>query len=94
MDEIRTRAIQLVQAGESPERVIKTLGFSRACIYNWLAKCRAGGWDALRTGHRPGRPKKLDASQIIWVEYDGSDKPKRRNGFHDDSRHCKIRPNL
>lgn len=34
MDEIRARAVQRVQDGESPEIVIKALGFARACIYN------------------------------------------------------------
>ena len=67
MDEIRARAVQRVQAGESPEVVIKTLGFARACIYNWLARYREGGWHALRTGQRSGRPKKLNSSQIKWV---------------------------
>ena len=38
LEEIRARAVQRVQEGESPERVIKTLGFSRACIYNWHAR--------------------------------------------------------
>ena len=67
MEEIRVRAVQRVQAGESPEAVIKTLGFARACIYNWLARYRAGGWHGLRTGQRSGRPKKLAGSQIKWV---------------------------
>ena len=67
MEEIRTRAVQCVQSGESPEAVIKALGFSRACIYNWLARYRAGGWHALRTGHRSGRPRKLSAKQIKWL---------------------------
>ena len=67
MEEIRVRAVQRVQAGESPETVIKTLGFARACIYNWLARYREGGWHALRTGQRSGRPKKLNSSQIKWV---------------------------
>ena len=43
LEEIRIRAVQLVQEGESPEKVIKTLGFARASIYNWLARYRAGG---------------------------------------------------
>lgn len=67
MEEIRSRAVQRVQAGESPEVVIKTLGFSRACIYNWLARYRSGGWHALRTGQPSGRPKKLSGSQIKWL---------------------------
>jgi len=67
MEQIRTRAVKLVQLGHSPEDVIATLGFSRACIYNWLVRYRAGGWDALRTGKQSGRPKKLNENQIAWV---------------------------
>lgn len=67
MAEIRIRAVQRVQDGESPEVVIKALGFSRACIYNWLARYRSGGWHALQTGHRSGRPGKLNGDQIKWV---------------------------
>ena len=48
LEAIRIRAVEQVQAGESPEVVIKALGFSRVCIYNWLAAYRAGGWQALR----------------------------------------------
>ena len=67
MEEIRIRAVQQVQAGESPEKDIKTLGFARACIYNWLARYRNGGWQALKTGSRSGRPKKLGGSEIRWI---------------------------
>jgi len=67
MEEIRTRAVQRVQDGESPEMVIKTLGFARACIYNWLARYRSGGWHALKTGASTGRPKKLSGNQISWI---------------------------
>jgi transposase len=67
LEEIRTRAVQRVQDGESPEKVVKTLGFARACIYNWLARYRAGGWQALQTGSHTGRPKKLEGRQIAWV---------------------------
>lgn len=67
LEEIRIRAVQLVQAGESPERVIKALGFARACMYNWLARFRSGGLSALKTGSRTGRPRKLSGSQIAWI---------------------------
>jgi transposase len=67
MEQIRIRAVKQVQQGESPEKVIATLGFSRACIYNWLARYRAGGWHALKSGKHTGRPKKLDGTQIAWI---------------------------
>lgn len=66
-EEIRIRAVQRVQDGESPEKVIETLGFARACIYNWLARYRAGGWDALKTGSRSGRPRKLEGKHLSWI---------------------------
>lgn len=67
MEQIRIRAVKQVQRGESPEKVIATLGFSRACIYNWLARYRTGGWHALRSDKHNGRPKKLDGTQIGWI---------------------------
>lgn len=81
MEEIRIRAVNRVQAGESPEVVIKTLGFSRACIYNWLARYRAGGWQALRTGNRSGRPKKMSGPQMKWIYRIIRDKDPRQLKF-------------
>jgi transposase len=67
LEAIRIRAVEQVQSGESPEVVIRALGFSRACIYQWLAAYRAGGWDALKAGKIAGRPKKLSGSQMRWI---------------------------
>jgi transposase len=67
LEAIRIRAVQQVQHGESPETVIRALGFSRACIYQWLAAYRAGGWDGLKAGQITGRPKKLTGSQMRWI---------------------------
>ena len=67
LEEIRIRAVQRVQAGESPEVVIKALGFSRACIYNWLALYRAGGWGALKARALHGRPKRIGGAQMQWL---------------------------
>jgi transposase len=67
LTELRKRAVARVQAGESPELVVRTMGFCRACIYNWLAKYRQGGWDNLRAGKRGGRPTKLDGKALRWI---------------------------
>ena len=67
LTELRKRAVARVQDGESPEEVIRTMGFCRACIYNWLAKYRHGGWDALRAGKRGGRPSKLDGRALRYI---------------------------
>jgi transposase len=67
LTELRKRAVARVQSGESPEVVVATMGFSRACIYNWLAMYRAGGWDGLDARKRGGRPRKLNGRIIHWV---------------------------
>ena len=67
LEEIRIRAVQRVEAGESPEGVIRTLGFGRTVIYNWLAKYREGGVDALRAKAISGRPSKMTGRQLKWV---------------------------
>ncbi len=63
-EEIRIMAVQRVEAGESPEDVVRALGFHRSCIYEWLAKYREGGVDALRTRKISGRPPKLNGKQL------------------------------
>ena len=67
LEAIRRRAVEQVQAGQSPEVVIRSLGFSRGCIYEWLARYRAGGWDALKAKPLSGRPKKMSAAQIRYL---------------------------
>jgi len=67
LEEIRLRAVRQVQAGQSPEVVIKALGMARACIYNWLALYRAGGWDALRVRKAPGRQPRLTGRDLQWL---------------------------
>jgi transposase len=67
LEQIRIRAVQQVLAGESPEVVIRALGFSTRCIYSWLAMYRAGGWDALKAKRISGRPRKLAARDLQWV---------------------------
>ncbi len=67
MFEFRRKAVLAVQSGQSPEVVIAALGFHRNCIYEWLARYRAGGWDALQTQPRCGRPRKLTGPMMHWI---------------------------
>ena len=67
LEEIRIRAVERVQGGESPEVVIRILGFTRSCIYTWLARYRAGGWGALKAQALMGRPLKIQPAQMKWL---------------------------
>jgi transposase len=67
LEEIRIRAVERVRTGESPEVVIRALGFTRACIYHWLAMYRAGGWGELKAKAIRGRPKKISGEQMQWL---------------------------
>ena len=65
-EEIRIRAVLRVEAGESPEDVVRALGFHRSCIYDWIARYREGGIEALRYRKGAGRRPKLDGKQL-WT---------------------------
>lgn len=67
LEDIRIQAVKRVEAGESPEDVIRVLGFSRTVIYDWLAKYREGGLDALRAKVVSGRPARLGSRELRWV---------------------------
>jgi transposase len=67
LTELRKRAVNSVQEGQSPELVAKALSIHRVTIYGWLARYRNGGWDALDASKRGGRPPKMDAKAMQWV---------------------------
>lgn len=68
LEGMRIRAVKRVEAGESPEDVIRTLGFSRARIYEWLAAYHEGEIEALLAKVIHGRPVKL-SSEAVRVVY-------------------------
>ena len=67
LEQLRIQAVQRVEAGESPEDVVRVLGFSRTVIYGWIAKYREGGIDGLRAKAIPGRPPRLEGKQLKWL---------------------------
>ncbi len=67
LEEMRTRAVRSVQAGESPEVVARSMRINRRTIYGWLAQYRRGGWGALKAKPLLGRPPKLDARALQWI---------------------------
>lgn len=66
-EEIRRRVVQAIHDGVTPADAARTFKVCEASVFNWLARYRSGGWDALRTGARQGRPRKLDPASLRWV---------------------------
>jgi transposase len=67
LEELRIRAVLQVEAGASPEMVIKALGFTRPRIYEGIALYREGGLDALRARKGAGRKPQLKAHMLRWL---------------------------
>jgi transposase len=67
LEEMRARAFSSVQNGQSPEVVAQALGINRTTIYDWLAKYRRGGWNALKAKPVPARPPNLSGHATKWI---------------------------
>lgn len=64
LEHLRMLAVKrVVEDGESPSEVMRSLGFSRTAIYPWLRQFEAGGWDALAARIAEGPEPKLDEQQ-------------------------------
>jgi transposase len=64
LEALRMRAVDQVGKGAHPEDVAAALGLHRKTVYDWLARYREGGMDALRARPVPGRPPKLGGPQL------------------------------
>ena len=65
LEQLRINAVLRVEACESPEVVIKSIGFERVCIYRWIAKYRFGGIEALKSRKASGRQPILNGEQLM-----------------------------
>ena len=75
LEEMRIQAVKaVIQRKQSPEKVIKVLGFHRSCIYAWLKLYKKGGYKALMSSKAKGpEPKinKREARKLIkWLKKD------------------------
>ena len=74
---IRIKTVQRVEAGESPVYVVRILGFSREVIYDWRAKYREGGREALKAKAIPGRPPRFDGKSVA-LDFTRRSQPRAR----------------
>jgi transposase len=69
MSHLRKIAVHaVVEKGYSPESVIDILGFSHSCIYDWLNRFDANGYDGLDTKKAPGAPPIITPEMDNWLK--------------------------
>ncbi len=82
LEHIRILAVRrVVEDGDSPSEVMKSLGFSRTAIYPWLRKFAEEGWDALVERIAEGPEPKLSEKQRQQVRRWILGKDPRQYGF-------------
>ena len=64
LEQLRLRAFERVEAGESIASVARTLGFDAAVVSRWVSKARREGAEALHAKPITGRPPSLDDRQV------------------------------
>lgn len=82
LEHMRILAVKrVVEDGENPSEVMRSLGLCRTSIYPWLRKFREEGWDALVERIAQGPEPKLDEKQREQVKRWILGKDPRQYGF-------------
>ena len=82
LEHMRILAVKrVVEDGEDPSEVMRSLGLCRTSIYPWLRKFREEGWDALVERIAQGPEPKLDEKQRQQVKRWILGKDPRQYGF-------------
>jgi transposase len=67
-EERELRRKQVVEAvvirGEYIDTVSRVFNVPVRTVFDWLARYRSGGWQALREGKRAGRPRKINGCAV------------------------------
>ena len=67
LTDLRMRAIESIQNGESPYEVADILHVGVSTVFGWIALYRSGGWHALDAKKRGGRPRRLDDKTMKYI---------------------------
>lgn len=64
----RKEVVEAIVVRNEPVALVARIhNIPRRTIFDWLARYRNGGWDALKEGSRRGRPRKLSGEDMQWV---------------------------
>jgi transposase len=64
----RLHGVLLVSSGYSCTEVGQLFGQAATTVQRWVQRFERGGFEGLREGERPGRPRTLDESQWARIE--------------------------
>ena len=72
LEAMRLRAVAAAKAGMKATDLAQAYGVNRRTVFRWLADFYEGGEPALKAKPIPGRPAKLDESQMRWADPAGA----------------------
>ena len=65
--EIRIEVVRRVEGGERPSDVARAMELGTNRVFEYLARYREGGAQALERRKAPGRPTRLRGTQLRWI---------------------------
>lgn len=68
LEAFRFRAIECLQAGESPELIARILGIHISTVYKWKRLFESGGWERLHARVISGRPRTFETQDEEWLK--------------------------
>lgn len=81
LEAMRLRAVVAAKAGMKATDLAQAYGVNRRTVFRWLADFYEGGEPALKAKPIPGRPAKLDESQMRWLAQAVTDQTPLAHGF-------------
>jgi transposase len=64
----RKEVVEAILVRNEPVHLVaRVYNVPRRTVFEWLARYRNGGWDALKEGARQGRPRKLTGEAMQWI---------------------------
>ena len=66
---MRQQEVKAVREGQDVASVAAAYGVSERSVYRWLADFAAGNQNALLAKSIPGRPPKICAEEMRWLEH-------------------------
>ena len=64
----RKEVIEAIIIREEPVHLVaRVFNLPERTVFDWLARYRSGGWDALKEGVRSGRKRKVSGEDMAWL---------------------------